>query len=80
MDCSQIKLVSEEKILAEYINDLIKSKPLIVKALQLCEDYCREYIESREDLAYVASYRKKITFSKDFIQEVIQNSNGEDPL
>lgn len=80
MDCSQIKLVSEEKILAEYINDLIKSKPLIVKALQLCEDYCKEYIKSREDLAYIASYRRKIRFSRNFIQEVLDKSNKEDYL
>ena len=35
-------------------------KPLIIKALNLGERYCNEYINSKEDLAYLAIFRPKV--------------------
>jgi cellulose synthase/poly-beta-1,6-N-acetylglucosamine synthase-like glycosyltransferase len=43
--------------------DTRKARPLIIKALQECERYCREYMESREDLAYLAAFRSKVRVS-----------------
>ena len=35
-------------------------RPLIDKTLQKGENFCKEYIQSREDLAYLAYFRKKV--------------------
>lgn len=37
-----------------------KVKPIIIRALHAGERYCQEYISSREDLAYLASFRMKV--------------------
>lgn len=43
-----------------------------MKALQEGERFCNNYISNREDLAYVACFRKKIPFS----QKVILRNQG----
>ena len=40
-----------------------------MKALQDGERFCNNYIATREDLAYLACFRKKIPFSFEVLQK-----------
>lgn len=56
----EIKDFSEEKLLDEYGTNIKKIRPLIIRTLNEGERYCYEYINSREDLAYLANFRMKV--------------------
>jgi hypothetical protein len=60
-----VKRFSEDKLLAEYGNDIRKIRPLIIRTLNEGERYCNEYISSREDLAYLANFRMRVRHSVD---------------
>jgi hypothetical protein len=47
---------------------------MVMKALQEGERYCKEYIGSREDLAYLAVFRNKIRIN---YQMVLDDSKGK---
>ena len=42
---------------------------MVMKALQEGQQFCNNYIATREDLAYLASFRKKIPFSFEVLQK-----------
>lgn len=54
--------ISADVILKEYANDIKKVRVLISRALQEAEKYCNEFIASREDLAYLGYFRKKVPY------------------
>ena len=56
----EVKKLTNQRLEEEYANDLTKVRPLIIRTLQEGKRYCKEYIRSREDLAYLVAYRQKI--------------------
>lgn len=62
-------MFSEEKLLDEYGTNIKKIRPLIIRTLNEGERYCYEYINSREDLAYLASFRTKVRHNIDKLPE-----------
>ncbi len=53
-------------------------KPLIIKALAEANNYCKQYIDTREDLAYLASYRVKVRHGIDKLPEKSKKSKQAD--
>ncbi len=72
-----MKKFSEEKLLAEYANDIRKIRPLILRTLNEGERYCHEYINSREDLAYLVSFRQKVRHSIDKLPKNLREREKE---
>lgn len=56
----EVGWITEDRLIEEFALDIRKARPIIIKALQECERYCKEYIQSREDLAYLACFKNKI--------------------
>ena len=52
----------EEKDFSDYINNIRKVRPLIDKALKETKSFCDNYLRAKEDLAYLAYFRNKISF------------------
>lgn len=72
-----VKKIGEERLIAEYANDIRKVKPLIIRTLHEGERYCNEYINSREDLSYLASFRMKVRHN---IDKLPKNQKAEREL
>ena len=53
----------QTKLHEDYALDLTKARPLVMRALQDGEQFCKEYISTRDDLAHLSCFRKKIPFS-----------------
>lgn len=58
----EVNKVSTDDILNEYANDTKKARILMTQALQEAEKICNEFIDSREDLAYLGYFRKKVPY------------------
>ena len=40
---------------------------MIAKTLQKASEYCKNYLDNKDDLAYLSCFRRKIPFSPDVI-------------
>jgi len=58
-----------KRLYNEYALNIVKAGPVVMKALQDGERFCNNYISTREDLAYLACFRKKIPFSFEVLQK-----------
>jgi hypothetical protein len=56
------KNVQVDALLNEYGNNINTMRPLIAKTLQKGETFCKEYFRQREDLAYLAAFRKSVPY------------------
>lgn len=73
----EVELITTESILKEYANDIKKARVLVGRALQEAEKYCDEFISSREDLAYLGCFRKKVPFKvSTLLQEHLKGTNS----
>ena len=66
-DIDQLKT---EMIIDQYISDVRRSRPMIANAVQKASEFCRNYLDNKDDLAYLSCFRKKIPFSPELCQEV----------
>ena len=63
-----IQKLKSEVIIEDYINDTRRARPMITKALQKAAGYCTSYLDSKDDLAYLAYFRKKVHFSDELVE------------
>lgn len=61
--------VPAETILDEYSTDVRRMRPLIGNTLRAADNYCKSYLSEKDDLAYLAYFRRKVRFSLKHISE-----------
>lgn len=72
----QTKKIKPEEILEEYATDVRRMRPLVGSALRAAEIYCKNYLAEKDNLAYLAYFRRKVKYSLRHITE--SNANLDD--
>ena len=57
-----------EDLIDKYGLDYVRARPLISRAQQAAQQECRSYFSSKEDLAHVSCFRKKIKFDANVVR------------
>lgn len=60
---AEANAISDEQIIKDYGTDINISRPIVMAALEKAKQFCKNYLQTREDLAYLAYFRKKVPYS-----------------
>jgi hypothetical protein len=69
VDDKVLKELKTEAIIDEYISRPQVFRPMVAEALADANKDCKSYLDNKEDLSYVAFFRKKIGFDYALVDE-----------
>jgi hypothetical protein len=66
---AEVDWIKEAVLIDEYASDINRSRPLVAKALQAASQDVDTYFSTKEDLAYLGYFRKRIRYDSHTIHK-----------